>query len=94
MYYNGKVYRKQGGDELVVDSGGKITNAGTQASAIADLSLTYTTGDPSITPDGSITIANGATPSDAEFLEFLEELQAKQNAILAALRGVGIIAGS
>ena len=55
MSYNGKVYRKQGGDELVVD-GGKITvesggiidvaaggmmkAAGTQAAHIADASGT------------------------------------------------------
>ena len=37
MSYSGKVYRKQGGDELVIDTGGKITAAGTQASHIADL---------------------------------------------------------
>ena len=35
--YNAKVYMKQGGDELVVDTGGKITAAGTQASHIADI---------------------------------------------------------
>lgn len=35
--YNAKVYMEQGGDELVVNAGGKITAAGTQASAIADL---------------------------------------------------------
>lgn len=40
--YNAKVYRKQGGEELVVDSGGKITNAGTQASAITKLGATPT----------------------------------------------------
>jgi len=34
---NCKVYMKQGGDELVVASGGKITAAGTQASHIADV---------------------------------------------------------
>jgi hypothetical protein len=34
--YNGKVYRKQGGNELVVESGGKITAAGTQAAHIAN----------------------------------------------------------
>lgn len=34
--YNGKVYRKQGGDELVVEAGGKITAAGVQAAHIAD----------------------------------------------------------
>ena len=36
MSYNAKVYMKQGGDELVIDTGGKITAAGTQASHIAD----------------------------------------------------------
>ena len=40
MSYNGKVYRKQGGDELVVNAGGKITAAGTQASTIANLTIT------------------------------------------------------
>lgn len=35
--YNSKVYMEQGGDELVVAAGGKITAAGTQASHIADL---------------------------------------------------------
>jgi len=35
--YNAKVYRKQGGDELVVEAGGKITKAGVQAGAIAKL---------------------------------------------------------
>jgi hypothetical protein len=32
--YISKVYMKQGGDELVVASGGKITADGTQAAAI------------------------------------------------------------
>lgn len=36
MSYNTKVYRKQGGDELVIKSGGKITADGTQAAHIAD----------------------------------------------------------
>jgi len=35
--YNGKVYRAQGGDELVVATGGKITADGTQAAHIADV---------------------------------------------------------
>lgn len=55
MTYQPKVYRKQGGDELVVasggevnvESGGKVTNAGTQAAHIADVAgtATWTTGD-------------------------------------------------
>ena len=35
--YTPLVYMKQGGDELVIKSGGKITDDGTQASHIADL---------------------------------------------------------
>ena len=35
--YQTGIYFKQGGDELVVASGGSITNDGTQASHIADL---------------------------------------------------------
>lgn len=37
MSYNGKVYRKQGGDELAVADGGKITDDGTQAIHIDDI---------------------------------------------------------
>lgn len=69
-----KNYNENGGNvmvvggELKIASGGKITNAGTQAAAIADHA------DP-----GTATAADIAT---------------KQNFILAALRGVGIIASS
>lgn len=55
MTYQPKVYRKQGGDQLVVasggqvnvESGGQITAAGTQAAHIADVAGTtaWTTGD-------------------------------------------------
>jgi hypothetical protein len=72
MSYQGKVYRKQGGDELVVSSGGMITAAGTQASAITDATA----------------ITGGEAPTEAEH----NALLAKVNSILAALRGVGIIA--
>ena len=40
--YNTKVYRKQGGGELVIDTGGKITKAGIQAGAITKLGATPT----------------------------------------------------
>jgi len=40
MSYNAKVYNKQGGDELVVEDGGKITAAGTQAATIASYTTT------------------------------------------------------
>lgn len=66
----GKVWRPQGGDELRVESGGTITEAGTQASAISDISVTGTYADDD------------------------DNIEAAVNAILAALRGVGIIASS
>jgi hypothetical protein len=40
----------------------------------SSLSLSYTANDPSITPDGSVTIADGSAPTDAEILEVLEEI--------------------
>ena len=50
--YTTKVYMAQGGDtqvvasggEINVESGGKITNDGTQAAHIVDVGATYTTG--------------------------------------------------
>lgn len=76
MSYNTKVYIKQGGEELVVasggeinvESGGAITAAGTQATAISDVATA-----------GSATAAANATAI---------------NDILAALRGVGVIASA
>ncbi len=95
MSYTGKVYREQGTDKLVVasggeikiETGGKISANGTQASAI--VSLTDNTGG-----TASDTIANtaGANPTTAEFENAIASLTAKLNAVLAALRGAGIIA--
>lgn len=59
------------------------------AETTADISLTYTSNDPAITPDGSITIADGAAPTTNEYLEWLEELtdqQIKQRADVADLK--------
>lgn len=76
--YFPKVYRKQGGDQFVVASGGTIKvetggkivpNSGTQAAHIANAT-------------GGITTSAAGTG------------QAKINAILIALRGVGILATS
>lgn len=39
-----------------------------------NFTLTYTTNDPTITPDGAVTIADGSTPTVAELLEFCEEI--------------------
>jgi len=100
--YQPKVYRDNGGDrqvvenggEIRVNSGGKISNAGTQATKIADLAITYTANDPSITPNNAITVADGSSPSVGELLEFCEELKAKVHAVIDALEGVGITASS
>lgn len=78
MSANTKVYMKQGGDEMVVASGGavniepggKILADGAQPAAIADISVTGTY----------------ATDDDA--------IETAVNGILAALRGAGIIASS
>ena len=75
---NVKVHKPQGGDVLTVESGGEIrinsggtiTDDGTQASAIADITVTGTYAD-----DDS-------------------DIETAVNSILAALRGVGIIASS
>ncbi len=106
--YQGANYGEQGGDTLVVGgtlkveaageihvaAGGTITDDGTQAAAISDFTITYTSNDPAITPDGALTIADGSTPTVDELLHAVEELQSQVNSILAALRGVGIIATS
>lgn len=86
-------YMKQGGDTLVI--GGAIVGAAeSQAANVAEIVVTYTSNDPTITPDAAITVANGTTPTVAELLEFCEELKANQNAIIAALEGIGILADS
>jgi hypothetical protein len=78
--YQPKVYRKQGGDELVVasggqinvESGGKITAAGTQAAHIANASAVS---DP---------------PTKAE----VDAIVTKLNAVLVVLEGAGLTATS
>jgi hypothetical protein len=83
MSYQGKVYRAQGGDQMVVKSGGSIKvetggkilpNSGTQPSHIPDAS----------------SISGGESPTEAEH----NTLVTKLNSVLAALRGAGIIASS
>lgn len=61
--------------------------------AIADLSIVFTTDNPAITPDSTVTIADGDNASSANLLELGVELTAKVNAMLAAMRAVGILKG-
>ena len=59
--------------------------AKTQVAALAANTVTATTGTLP-TPDGATTIANAASPTVAELLEFCMENRAKIAAIIAALK--------
>lgn len=79
---------------VIKDSGEAATPTVASYANIEDLTVAYTTDDPAITPDGTLTIADGdaSTVTRAEYNELAEEVAAKLNAILQALRGVGILA--
>ena len=85
MAFTTKVYKTDGGDtqvvasggEIDIESGGTITNDGTQASAIADATVDYDTGD---------------LDAEAEIIAALNATNGKINSIIAALEGVGILA--
>lgn len=79
MTYNAKVYMKQGGNELVVKAGGKITANGTQATHLTALKVDYTTGD---------------LDAEAEIITAINATNTRINAIVTALEGVGIYAAS
>ena len=67
------------------------TTAAAQPSAIANITTTATTGTLP-TADGTMTIADAASPTNAELLEYCTELEAKLESALAALRTLGLIA--
>ena len=103
MSYNAKIYQPQGADQLIVADGGtiviqdggilevesggeiniayggKITAAGTQALTIAALKVNYTTGD---------------LDDEAEIIAAINATNTAINALIAAAKGVGIIAAS
>jgi hypothetical protein len=62
-----------------------------QPAAIADLSVTFTSNAPAAA-NGSVTVANGNTPTASELLEYCVELEAKLEDLLGKLRTIGIIA--
>ena len=62
-----------------------------QGAAVTSLTVTATSGTLP-TANGSITIANAASPTVAELQEFCVELNARLNAALTALRNAGVIA--
>jgi hypothetical protein len=75
----------------VTNGSGTITLAIDSDTAIADITTTATTGTLP-TADGSVTIADAASPTNAELLEYCVELEAKLESALAALRTTGVIA--
>lgn len=77
--------------ELNIATGAVLSNNGTQAAAVSPVVITYTTGDPSITPDAAVTIADGAAPTASELLELVVELQAEVDALKASLEGIGAL---
>lgn len=107
MSYNVPIRRLQGGDVLEIAtggelrlSGGTLTNAGTQASTIADaVALTENSGAIGGTNDGDLpdlTSADAAANAAAvrECATAINTLTTKLNAVLAALEGAGIVASS
>lgn len=91
---NTKIYKNQGGSELVVEAvdGGQIfgqaTAGGTPAQAVASANLTD-----SSTGTASDTIAAiGATYNQDEVRDAVASLAAKVNDLMAAARNAGIIA--
>lgn len=64
-----------------------------QMSLISGVTATATSGS-FPTANGSVTVANAATPTVAELQEFCIELKAKQDALFAALIASGAMASS
>ena len=67
--------------------------AAVQSTHVADLSATATTGTLP-TADGTMTIADAASPTNAELLEYCRELEAKVNSLLACASAHGLMASS
>lgn len=69
------------------------TTAAVQSTHVADLSATATSGTLP-TADGTMTIADAASPTNAELLEYCRELEAKVNSLLAFASAHGLMASS
>lgn len=104
--YTTKVYRKQGGDELVVASGGKINVQpggmiaadGTQAVGLTAQETTITHTAPG-TPDYAVQALTQTSPfgfvtadEGHTVLQVIANLQARLAEVEAALEGAGIVA--
>jgi len=64
---------------------------GSAQTLIADLSITYTTDDPGLTAGAALTVADGDTPTVAELLQGVHNINAKVNAILDILEAHGLM---
>lgn len=64
-----------------------------QSAHVADITTTATTGTLP-TADGTVTIADAASPTNAELLEYCVELEAKVEALLAFASAHGLMAAS
>jgi hypothetical protein len=70
---------------------GGIQVVGPQGAPVPDLTTTATAGSMPST-DGSVTIANAASPTNAELLEYCVEIDAKLKTLLSRVRAHGLIA--
>jgi len=98
MSFEPKIYKDNGGDrqvvanggEIKIETGGKITNGGSQAAFFADLASSleeaYTTGE--LDAEAEIIAAINATNAAVNALE------TSVNAIKAALIGIGAMPSS
>ena len=67
--------------------------AAIQSTHVADLAATATSGTLP-TADGTMTIADAASPTNAELLEYCRELESKVNSLLAFASAHGLMASS
>jgi len=93
--YMPKVYKTSGGDELVIASGGSITNDGTQASHIADAGAALKTDYAKTDIDDAGTIDGTELAVVLNLITAAyNDLATKYNTLLVAAEGVGILADS
>jgi len=67
--------------------------AAVQSSHVGDLTASASSGTLP-TADGTMTISNAASPTNAELLEYCRELEAKVNSLLAFASAHGLMASS
>lgn len=107
--YAPKTYRANGGDKIVIASGGElnveaggiITAAGTQGAALTAQLTTITPADAEGTPDYAIAAITSTTPfgfasaqEAISLLYVIKNLQVRLAEIEARLEGAGIVAAN